>query len=304
LAVVQAAPIFLDTQATTDKALNLLRQAASAGADLVVFPEVFLSGYPIWARATGVSSNDELLRIGQIAYLKSAVAMDGPELNAIWKEASDRGVFVYIGVVERSSSGGSIYASLVAVHPDRGVVNVHRKLKPTFHERLVWSDGDGHGLQVQSWHDFTIGGLNCYENWQPLARQALYQQGEHLHLATWPGDRDVTEHITRFIAMEGRIYVASASGLLRASDIPESFPLRKYVVEGRDLINDGGSMIVAPGGRTIAGPVTGEETILYADLSLNEVLGSHLKLDPAGHYSRGDVLSLRHNRERLDRGAS
>jgi nitrilase len=302
LAVVQAAPVFLDTQATTDKALSLLRQAASAGADLVVFPEVFLSGYPIWARAPGVSSNDELLRIGQIAYLKSAVATDGPELNAIWKEASDRGVFVYIGVVERSGSGGSVYASLVAVHPDLGVVNVHRKLKPTFHERLVWSDGDGHGLQVQSWRNFTIGGLNCYENWQPLARQALYQQGEHLHLATWPGDLDVTEHITKFIAMEGRIYVASASGLLRASDIPKSFPLRKFVVEGRDLINDGGSMIVAPGGRTIAGPVTGEETILYADLSLNEVLGSHLKLDPAGHYSRGDILSLKHNKERPDRG--
>jgi nitrilase len=104
LAVVQAAPVFLDSQATTDKALGLLRQAASAGAELIVFPEVFLSGYPIWARAAGVSSSDELLRIGQIAYLKSAVTTDGPELNAIWKEASDRGVFVYIGIVERSGS--------------------------------------------------------------------------------------------------------------------------------------------------------------------------------------------------------
>jgi nitrilase len=302
LAVVQAAPVFLDTPATTDKALGLLRQAASAGAELIVFPEVFLSGYPIWARAPGVSSSDELLRIGQIAYLKSAVATDGPELNAIGKEASERGVFVYIGVVERSGSGGSVYASLVAIHPDHGVVNVHRKLKPTFHERLVWSDGDGHGLKVQSWREFTVGGLNCYENWQPLARQALYQQGEQLHIATWPGDLDVTQHITRFIAMEGRIYVASASGLLRVSDIPERFPLRKYVVEGRDLINDGGSMIVAPGGDVIAGPVTGEETILYADLSLDEVLGSHLKLDPAGHYSRASILSLTHNKDRLDRG--
>lgn len=304
LAVVQAAPVFLDASTTTDKALGLLRQAVSAGAELIAFPEVFLSGYPIWARAAGVSSSDELLRIGQIAYLKSAVAIDGPELNAIWKEASNLGVFVYIGVVERSSSGGSLYASLVAIHPDRGVINVHRKLKPTFHERLVWSDGDGHGLQVQAWRDFTIGGLNCYENWQPLARQVLYQQGEQLHIAAWPGDLDVTRHITQFIAMEGRIYVAAASGLLRVSDIPERFPLRKYVVEGRDVINDGGSMIVAPGGKIIAGPVTGEETILYADLSLDEVLGSHLKLDPAGHYSRGEILSLRHNRERLDRGGS
>jgi nitrilase len=304
LAIVQAAPVFLNTPATTDKALGLMRRAASAGAELIVFPEVFLSGYPIWARAPGVASSDELMRIGQIAYLKSAVTTDGPELSAIWKDARSLGVFVYIGVVERSGSGGSVYASLVAIHPDGGVVNVHRKLKPTFHERLVWSDGDGHGLRVQTWRDFTIGGLNCYENWQPLARQALYQQGEQLHIATWPGDRDVTENITQFIAMEGRLYVASASGLLRVSDIPEQFPLRKYVVEGRDVINDGGSMIVAPGGRIIAGPVTSEEIILYADLSMDEVLGAHLKLDPAGHYSRGSILSLRHNKERPDQGGS
>lgn len=302
IAVVQAAPVFLDASATTDKALGILREAASAGAELIIFPEVFLSGYPIWARTAGVASNDELLRLGQVAYLKSAVDIDGPELSALAQEASEKGVFVYIGVVERSTSGGSVYASLVAVHPDHGIVNVHRKLKPTFHERLVWADGDGHGLQVQSWREFKIGGLNCYENWQPLARQALYQQGEQLHIATWPGDLSVTEHITKFIAMEGRVYVASASGLLRVSDIPERFPLRKYVVEGRDVINDGGSMIVAPGGLVIAGPVTGQETILYADLSLDEVLGSRLKLDPSGHYSRGDILSLKHNKERLDKG--
>ena len=304
IAVVQAAPVFLDPSASTDKALGLLRQAATSGAELVAFPEVFLSGYPIWARAAGVTSNDELMRVGQIAYLKSAVRTDGPELTAIRTEAARLGVFVYIGVVELAGSGGSVYASLVAIHPDRGVVNVHRKLKPTFYERLVWADGDGHGLQVQSWREFAVGGLNCYENWQPLARQALYQQGEQLHIATWPGDLSVTEHITRFIAMEGRIYAASASGILRASDIPQGFPLRKYVVEGRDLINDGGSMIVAPDGSVIAGPVTGQETILYADLSMDVVLGAHLKLDPAGHYSRGSILSLEHNRQRLDNGGA
>ncbi|WP_062365154.1 carbon-nitrogen hydrolase family protein [Variovorax paradoxus] len=304
IAVIQAAPVFLDSSATTDKALGLIREAAASGAELLAFPEVFLSGYPIWARHPSVSTNDELMRVGQVAYLKSAVTTDGPELAAIAREASDRGVFVYIGVVERSGSGGSVYASLVAIHPDHGIVNVHRKLKPTFHERLVWADGDGHGLQVQSWRDFKIGGLNCYENWLPLARQALYQQGEQLHIATWPGDLNVTENITQFIAMEGRIYAASVSGLLRASDIPTNFPLRKLVAEGRDLINDGGSMIVAPGGKIIAGPLVGEEVILYADLSLDDVLGAHLKLDPAGHYSRGSVLSLQHNRDRPDRSAS
>lgn len=300
IAAVQAAPVFLDPQATTDKLLGLLREAAGQGAQLVAFPEVFLSGYPIWLRAPVVSSTDELLQIGQIEYLKSAVTTDGPEISAICQEARALGVHVYTGIVERSGSMGSTYASLVAIDPDKGVVNVHRKLKPTFHERLLWGDGDAHGLQVQDVAGFKVGGLNCYENWQPLARQALYEQGEQLHIATWPGDLDVTNHITQFIAMEGRIYVASVSGLLRASDIPASFPLRKYVAEGRDVIMDGGSMIAAPGGELIVPPVMGEEQILYADLSMDAVIGAHMKLDPAGHYSRRDLLSLNRNSQRLD----
>ncbi len=300
IAAVQAAPVFLDPRATTDKLISLLRDAAGEGAQLVVFPEVFLSGYPIWLRAPEVASNDELLQIGQIEYLKAAITTDGPEIQAICKEARDLGVHVYTGIVERSGSMGSVYASLVAIDPDQGVVNVHRKLKPTFHERLLWADGDAHGLQVQNVNGFNVGGLNCYENWQPLARQALYEQGEQLHIATWPGDLDVTNHITQFIAMEGRIYVASVSGLLRASDIPNSFPLRKNVTEGRDVIMDGGSMIAAPGGELIVPPVVGEERILYADISMDAVIGAHMKLDPAGHYSRRDLLSLTHNKQRLD----
>ena len=300
IAAVQAAPVFLDPGATTDKLLGLLREAASKGAELVAFPEVFLSGYPIWLRAPAVAHNDELLKIGHVAYLKSAVTTDGPEVVAIAEEATRLGVAVYFGMVERAGSGGSVYASLVTLHPDKGVVNVHRKLKPTFHERLIWADGDGQGLQVRPWKDVRVGGLNCYENWQPLARQALYQQGEQLHIAVWPGDLDVTQNITQFVAMEGRIYVASVSGLLRSRDIPSSFPLRKYIAEGRDVINDGGSMIAGPDGALIAGPEVGEETILYAEIDLESVLGAHLKLDPAGHYSRRDILSLNHNKARLD----
>lgn len=301
IAAVQAAPVFLDKSASTDKLLDLMREAASKGAELVLFPEVFLSGYPIWLRAPDIAHNDELLKIGQIEYIQSAVAIDGPELNAITKEATALGVAVYVGVVEKSRSCGSVYASLVTIHPDKGVVNVHRKLKPTFHERLLWADGDAHGLQVHQWKDFMVGGLNCYENWQPLARQALYEQGEQLHVAAWPGDLDVTEKITQFIAMEGRVYVASVSGLLRSSDIPASFPLRKYVTEGRDIINNGGSMIAAPDGSVIAGPIVGEEAILYADITLNTVIGSRLKLDPAGHYSRPELLRLEHNKLRKDK---
>lgn len=298
LAVVQAAPVFLDPAATTEKVVSLMRQAAHEGANLVAFPEVFLSGYPIWLRAKEVAHDDALLEIGQIEYIKSAVTIDGPELAAIAEACTTLGVAVYIGVVERSRSGGSVYASLVTLHPEKGVINVHRKLKPTFHVRLLWADGDAHGLQVHDWKGVKVGGLNCYENWQPLARQVLYDQGEQLHIATWPGDFSVTSKITEFIAMEGRMYVASASGVLRSSDIPDCFPLKAMVTKGRDLINDGGSMIVAPGGEVIAGPVMGEETILYAEISPAAVIGSRLKLDPAGHYGRPDLLRVEHNKFR------
>ncbi|MCP5083978.1 MAG: carbon-nitrogen hydrolase family protein [Alphaproteobacteria bacterium] len=300
VAAIQAAPVFLDARATTDKALGLLRKAAGEGAELIVFPEVFISGYPSWLRVPSVVTNDELLKIGHVAYLQSAVDASGPEITEIAKTAHELGVFAYMGFLEKTRSGGSVYASLAAIHPDNGVVGVHRKLKPTFQERLIWSDGDGHGLEVHAWSEFRLGALNCYENWLPLARHALYAQGEDVHIATWPGDLDVTENISQFIAMEGRVYVISASGILRTGDIPKSFALRAQIVEGRDVINNGGSMIVEPGGKIIAGPVIDEECILYADIAKETVLAEHLKLDPAGHYSRNDVLRLNVNRERVD----
>lgn len=300
VAAIQAAPVFLDAAATTDKVLKFLNQAARGGAELIAFPEVFIAGYPFWLRIPSIATNDELLKVGHIAYLRSAIAANGPELAAIWSEAAKHGVFVYIGFVEKTASGGSVYASLAAIHPDKGIVGVHRKLKPTFHERLIWSDGDGRGLEVHDFKGLKTGALNCYENWLPLARQAFYDQGEQLHVAVWPGDLAVVQNISQFIAMEGRVYVVSASGLLRATDIPEAFPLREHIVADRLIINDGGSMIVAPDGLIVAGPVIGEEKILYADVDVEIVMGEHLKLDPAGHYARNDVLRLTVNRDRYN----
>ena len=152
VAAVQVAPVFLDAQASTDKALTWLRKAAADGAQLVAFPEVFISGYPCWLRVPSVATDDALLKLGHVAYIRSAIDATGPELAAIAAEAAERGVFVYMGFLERAGSGGSVYASLAAIDPDRGIVGIHRKLKPTFHERLIWSDGDGHGLQVHAFN--------------------------------------------------------------------------------------------------------------------------------------------------------
>lgn len=301
IAAIQAAPVFLDRQATTEKALSLMREAAANGAELCVFPEVFLSGYPAWLRPNLISNfNDQQQKAAYAAYLEGAIAADGPEMAAICSEANKLSLFTYLGFLERARSEGTVYCGLAAIHPEKGIVSVHRKLKPTYHERMIWCEGDGHGLQVHEWRDFRVGGLNCFENWQPLARQALYAQGEQLHVCTWPGRAEHTRDITRFIAMEGRVYVAAACGLLFAKDIPDSFPLRKELVAVMDRFNTGGSMIVAPGGEVLHSPIEDEETIVYADIDVKRVREEHFKLDPAGHYGRPDVFSLKVNRERQE----
>lgn len=300
IAAIQAAPVFLDRQATTEKGLGLMQEAATNGAELCVFPEVFISGYPVWLRPHLISNfNEQQQKAAYAAYLDGAISADGPEMAAICSEANKLSLFTYLGFLERALSEGTVYCSLAAIHPEKGIVGIHRKLKPTYQERMIWCEGDGHGLQVHEWRDFKVGGLNCYENWQPLARQTLYAQGEQLHIATWPSPgASHTRDITRFIAMEGRIYVASVCGVLCAEDIPDAFPLKKELVAKADRFNRGGTMIVGPDGEVLHGPIEDKETIVYAELDVKRVKEEHFKLDPAGHYGRPDVFSLTVNRER------
>ena len=300
IAAIQAAPVYLDREATFQKVLTLMREAASEGAELCVFPETFLAGCPVWPDLTdGARFNSPDQKAAYAAYLASAIDPEGPELAAIAEEAAKLGIFTYLGLVERSSSQGSVFCSLAAIHPESGMVSLHRKLVPTHEERLIWSQGDGAGLRVHEWKEFRVGGLNCWENWMPLARFALYSQGEQLHVATWPGAPFLTQDITRFIAMEGRVYVVSAGGVLKARDIPDSFPLKKELLAVRDRFLSGGTMIVGPDGQVIAGPVQDEETIVYADLDIQRVYRERQNFDPAGHYNRQDVFRLQVNRTRL-----
>lgn len=293
VAVIQAAPVYLDTKATTAKALALMREAAANGAELCAFPEVFISGYPIWLRPNVFAKYDDAqLKAAHAAYAAGAVAADGPEMAALCEEAAKLDLFTTIGFMEPTVSGASVYCSLAAIHPERGLVGVHRKIKPTFHERLIWADGDAAGLKVHEWRGVNVGGLCCYENWQPVARYALYAQGEHLHVAAWPGRPDLTEDITRFVAMEGRVYVLSPSGVLHAKDIPDAFPLKKHMLDSAERFNTGGSMICGPDGEVLQGPVVDEEVILYADFEMERVVEEHLRLDPAGHYNRPDLFTV------------
>ena len=264
-----------------------------------MFPETFVPGYPIWVDITHSSSWQDPEQEAAFAwYLEQSVDLGRGHLDPVVAAAGEAGVFVYTGIVERSASGGSVYCSLVAIDPAEGIVGVHRKLKPTFGERLVWADGDGAGLVAHDHRDVRLTGLNCWENWMPLARTAMYGTGSEVHIAVWPGSPRLTRDITRFIAMEGRLFVVSVGAVYRAEHVPEGFPLRDQILANGDRFYDGGTCIAGPDGRWIVEPIQHEERIMFADLDTALVRASRHNFDPTGHYARPDVLHLEVNRTR------
>ncbi len=301
IAAAQTAPAWGDPDATTDVVVDWIGRAAGAGARLVAFGETFLSGYAFWvARTDGARWDDAEQKEAYAYYLAGAVDLEGPQLAAVCDAARSGGVFTYLGVTERSASRGTVYATYVAIHPEAGMVSAHRKLMPTYEERMVWGAGDGHGLRTHEVDGVRVGGLNCWENWVPTVRHALYAQGEELHVAGWPGSVGLTRDITRFVALEGRCYVLSAGALLPAAAVPDEFPLKERAFGGADLLYDGGSAVAAPDGSWVVPPVAGEETLVIADIDAARVRGERQNFDPAGHYFRGDVISVEVDRTRRE----
>ncbi len=302
VAAAQIAPVWLDRERTLAKVVGQVHAAADAGCQLVAFGEALIPGYPFWVERTdGARFNSPVQKELHAHYMHNAVQIEAGHLDALCAAARQREIAVMGGIIERPQDRGghSLYASLVYIAPDGVIGSVHRKLMPTYEERLTWSPGDGHGLRTHRLGAFTVGGLNCWENWMPLPRAALYGLGEDLHVAVWPGSRRNTEDITRFIAVEARSYVISVSGLMRPADIPDGTPQRDAIATGpEDFFADGGACIAGPDGQWVVAPVVGQETLVIATLDHRRVREERQNFDPAGHYSRPDVTRLTVDRRR------
>ena len=302
VALAQISPVWLNKQATLEKVEEYISKAVSEGCELVVFGEGLLPGYPFWLSLTnGAEFNTLVQKEIHAHYIRNSIKLEAGELNGVCRLAKEHRIAVYLGFIERAKNRGghSLYCSLAYIDQEGIIKSVHRKLQPTYEERLTWSPGDGNGLQVHALKDFTVGGLNCWENWMPLARTALQGLGENLHVAVWPGSDHNTRDITRFIAKESRSFVISVSGLMKIKDFPEDTPhLGKILEKAPQVLANGGSCIAGPDGEWIVEPVVGKEGLIVHELNINRVLEERHNFDGAGHYSRPDITRLTVNRER------
>ena len=289
-AVVQAAPVYLDREATVEKAVRLVEEAASEGARLVAFPETWIPGYPSWIYHAAEWNEPRSKRV--FARLqRNSVQVPGPATEALCRAAHDAGVHVVVGINELE--GGTIYNSLLFVSDAGELLGVHRKLVPTHAERIVWGRGDGSTLHVFDTPLGRLGGLVCWEHWMPLTRFAMHAKGEQIHVAVWPDADDVHHLASRHYAFEGRCYVLCVGAYATARDLPADFELADAMgVSGEDELLLGGSGIIGPDGTWLAGPADGEEAILYAEIDLGRIAEEQQALDAAGHYNRPDVFRL------------
>ena len=302
VAVVQAAPVLFDREATLEKAAALILEAGRQGAGLVLLPEAYIPAYPRgFSFGMVVGSRKSEGRALWKRYWENAVEVPGPATEALGAAAREAGVFLAIGVIERDNqfSRGTLYCTLLYFDPEGKLLGKHRKLKPTGAERLIWGEGDGSTMPVVEAPFGKVGGLICWENYMPLARMAMYAKGVEIYLAPTADYRDSWQATMRHIACEGRCFVLGCNQFVKKDMYPENLETLEELEDRPEIMCRGGSVIVAPLGDVIAGPLFDEEGILYAQLDMTEVVKSKIDFDVVGHYSRPDVFQLSVNEKTL-----
>jgi nitrilase len=294
-AVVQAAPVLFDREATVEKTARLIGEAAAQGAGLIVFPEAFIPAYPWGIRfGTRVGGRTPEGRRVWARYWANAVEVPGPATDAIGAAARRARAYVAIGVIERDQtySRGTVYCTLVYFGPDGHLLAKHRKLMPTAAERYIWGSGDGSTLPVLQTPHGRLGGLICWENYMPLARMAMYGKGVELYVAPTADSRDSWQATVRHIACEGRCFVLSCCQYVTKDMYPADLEVAGELADAPEVLSRGGSAIIAPLGDYVAGPLFDQEGIMIADLDLARVVESRFDFDVTGHYARPDVFRL------------
>jgi nitrilase len=293
-AVAQTASVLLDTPATMDRALTLMAEAAKQGAQLLVFPEAFIGGYPkgadfhIYLGGRTPQGRSEFKQ-----YFDAAVTVDGPEIARLAKAAAQHKMYVVTGIIERD--GGTLYCTAVYLGPDGRILGKHRKLMPTALERLVWGFGDGSTIEAVDTPYGKLGAVICWENYMPALRMAMYQQRVAIYCAPTADDRDTWQSTMQHIALEGRCFVLSACQHLRRSQFPNDKMNNRLPEAPETVLMRGGSMIIDPLGKMLAGPVYNEDALLTAELDMSIIPMAQMDFDAVGHYARPDIFSLHVN---------
>ncbi len=297
-AIVQA-EVAPDLATALERTAEGVREASRAGAALVVFPETWIPGYPAWldlCRDAAIWDHAPAKAVfARMA--RESVAVPGPALDALAATAREAELTLVVGVTERVERGpgrGTLYNALLTLGPDGRLLNHHRKLVPTYTERMVWGPGDVEGLRAVDTPAGRVGGLVCWEHWMPLARQTLHESGEDIHVAVWPTAHELHQVASRHYAFEGRCYVLAAGALMRASALPAELETHPERVSSSDQwVLRGGSAIIGPDGRYIAEPVYDEARMLVAELDLGRIAEEQMTLDVTGHYHRPELFEFR-----------
>ncbi|MGE0131365.1 MAG: carbon-nitrogen hydrolase family protein [Blastocatellales bacterium] len=300
VAAVQAAPYYMNLERSLARALDLIDEAARRRAQLVVFPESWLPGYPAWldiCRDVAVWDHQPTKRV-YAQLMENSVAVPSRETEALAAAARKHNLTLVMGLHERVNEGagrGTLYNSILTFGPTGELLNIHRKLVPTFNERLIWAQGDGSGVRVVETPAGRVGGLICWEHWMPLVRQTLHVAGEDIHVALWPSVKEMYQIASRHYAFEGRCFVVAAGGIMRRADLPREFEVAVDLGgDDNEYILNGGSCVIGPDGQYVAGPAFCSEVIILAKINLERIREESLALDVTGHFNRPDIFDFRY----------